>query len=240
MSCRAVLVFLGLCVSVLAQPTDNAASIEKLRLTKFVMPEFPEIVRAAGVYRAMVTVAIGRDAEGLVNDVLVLDSSNARLTQATIEAVKQWKFARPANLQPPGKPIVPIVRFFFGSQGVVMVPAGTGLAGRDRGSDRFENPPILLPSFAELDAMPRPVNAPKPTFTGSLAERIAGGSATVKFFVDETGKVRVPIVLECSSPELGLAALAAIEQWTYEPPRVRGRPTIAIETGTVTFGRPKS
>ncbi|MBI5766188.1 MAG: energy transducer TonB [Verrucomicrobia bacterium] len=223
-----------------AQPADNDASIEKLRLVNFVMPDFPEMLRASGHHRGVVTVAIGRDAEGLVNDVLVLDSTHTRLTLSTVEAVKRWKFARPANLQPPGRPIVPIVRFFFGTKGVVMVPTSGGLVGRDRGYDRFDNPPVELPSFADLDAVPKPIHAPRPKFTGSAAGRVEGGSAIVKFFVDETGKVRVPIVLECSTPELGLAALAAIEQWTYEPPRLAGRPTIAIETGTVTFARPRS
>jgi TonB family protein len=99
---------------------------------------------------------------------------------------------------------------------------------------------VTLPSFADLDTVPNPLNAPKPKFTGAMAARFEGGSAIVKYFVDENGKVHVPIVLECSTPELGLAALAAIEQWTYEPPRVSGRPTVAIATGTVTFGRPKS
>jgi TonB family protein len=237
-----MIVFAGLALAapLPAQPANNASSIAQLRLAKFVMPEFPDSLRLMGTNNGVVTVAVGRDAEGLVNDVLVLDSTEVKLTQAVLEAVRQWKFARPANVQPPGQPIVPIVRFFFGAKGVVMVPTSGALASRDRGNGLRENPPVVLPSFADLDQMPKPIHSPPPKLTGPAAARFDGGTATVKFFVDETGKVRVPIVLECTTPELGLAALAAIEQWTYEPPRVGGRSTIAIETGTITFAKPKS
>ena len=62
----------------------------------------------------------------------------------------------------------------------------------------------------------------------------------MKFFVDETGRVRVPIVVDCSVPELGRAALAAVEQWRFEPPRIAGHKTIVLETQTFSFGPPKS
>jgi len=67
----------------------------------------------------------------------------------------------------------------------------------------------------------------------------AGGTVTVKFFVDETGKVRVPIVIACTTPDLGRAAISAVEQWTYEPPRAANQPTIVLETETFSFKKPK-
>jgi TonB family protein len=160
------------------------------------------------------------------------------LTQSVVNAVNQWKFARPANVAPPGAEIVPVIRFLFSAKGVAFVTALTGsLASKDR--DVNENAPVIVPSFAELDTPPRPINHPMPRITGTLAGDATGGSATVKFFLDETGKVRVPIVLECTSVELGRAALAAVEQWTFEPPRAAGQPTIAIETETFAFAKPK-
>ena len=100
--------------------------------------------------------------------------------------------------------------------------------------------PVILPSFADLDTPPKPLAHPMPRFSGALAERIAGGTVTIKFFVDETGRVRVPIILDCSVPELGRAVLAAVEQWRFEPPRAAGHETIALETETFSFGPPKS
>lgn len=221
-----------------AQAPSNDNSVQKLRLEKFVLPEYPDYVRLSGNNKGVVTTAIGRDDEGRVTDVLVLSSSHALLTQSVVAAVKQWKFARPANVAPPGKEIVPIVRFLFSAKGVAFVTALTGsLANKDR--EVNENAPVILPAFAELDSVPRPLNHPMPRITGSMVGDAEGGTATVKFFLDETGKVRVPIVLDCSSPDLGRAAIAAVEQWTYEPPRAAGQETIALETETFTFKKPK-
>lgn len=221
-----------------AEVPDNETSVQKLRVEKFVLPEFPDSVRLAGNNRGVVTVAIGRDPEGRVTDVLVLDSTHPKLTQSAVAAVRQWKFKIPANPAPTGHEIVPIVRFLFTAKGISVVSALTGsLASKDR--DIRENAPVILPSFADLDPPPKAITQPMPRFTGTLAERAAGATVTVKFFVDETGKVRVPIVLECTLPELGRAALAAVEQWRFEPPRIAGHETIVLETQTFTFGPAK-
>ena len=229
---------LALVAPVRVQAQNNDTSVQKLRLDKFVMPEFPEFVRLSGINKGVVTVAIGRDGEGRVTDVLVLSSTEAQLSQSVTTAVRQWKFALPAN-PAPGREIVPIVRFFFTAKGISIVSALTGsLAAKDQGME--ENSPVILPSFADLDTPPKPIAHPMPRFAGALADRANGGTVTVRFFVDETGKARVPIVVDCSAPELGLAVLSAVEQWTFEPPRAAGQPTIVLETETVTFGRAKS
>jgi TonB family protein len=229
----------ALAIPLLAEEPNHDTSVQKLRVEKFVMPEFPDYVRLSGNTKGVVTVAIGRDGEGRVTDVLVLDSTHAKLTQSTVAAVQQWKFLLPANPAPVGHEVVPIVRFIFTSKGVSMVSALTGsLASKDR--EVHENAPVVLPSFADLDSPPKPIIHPMPRFTGALADRVAGGTVTVKFFVDETGRVRVPIVLECSVPELGRAALAAVEQWRFEPPRAAGRETIVLETETFSFGPPRT
>jgi TonB family protein len=223
---------------VAAQEPNNDKSIQKLRLAKFVMPEFPSYVQLTGNNRGVVTVAIGRNTEGNVTDVLVLDSTHPRLSQSVVEAVSNWKFVYPANPPPTGQEIVPIVRFLFTAKGISIVSALTGsLASKDR--DVNENSPVILPSFAELDTLPKPINHPMPRFTGSLAAGAADSSVTVKFFVDETGKVRVPIIVDCSVPELGRAALAAVEQWRYDPPLMGGHATIALEIQTFNFAPPQ-
>lgn len=235
--CAALVAFVG-AHAFAAEPPNNETSVQKLRVEKFVLPEFPDYVRLSGNTQGVVTVAIGRDPEGRVNDVLVLDSTHPKLTQSTVNAVKQWKFIIPANPAPAGREIVPIVRFLFTAKGIQVVSALTGsLASKDR--DIRADAPVILPSLADLSPPPKPINHPMPRFTGALAQRAAGGSATVKFFVDETGRVRVPIIVDCTAPELGRAVLAAVEQWSFEPPRVAGHETIALETETFSFGPAK-
>lgn len=230
---------LALTAPAFAQGPTNDNSIQKLRVEKFILPDFPDFVRQSGNSKGVVTVAIGRDGEGRVTDVLVLDSTHPRLSQSVVTAVEQWKFLRPANPGPADQPIVPIVRFLFTSKGISVVSALTGsLASKDR--EVNENAPVILPSFADLDTPPKPIQHPMPRFTGTRTGIEAGGTATVKFFVDETGKVRVPIVTECTTPELGRAALAAVEQWRFEPPKAAGHETIVLETETFSFGPPKT
>ena len=218
-------------------PRSNEDSIQTLRLEKFVMPEFPSFVQMTGGKRGIVTVAIGRTSEGHVDDVLVLDSTHARLSHAVTSAVFQWRFARPANQALPGGEIVPIVRFLFASTGVSVVSALTGgLADRTNAAERREDAPVILPGLDDLDPPPKILKQPMPTLKGALRDRVTSGQVRVKFFIDEEGRVRVPVVLEAASPELGEAALAAVALWRYEPPKIAGRPTIALETQMFQFG----
>ncbi len=209
------------------QTIDNDESLRRLRVDKFILPEFPERLRQEGHAKGIVTVAIGRDGEGRVTDVFVLASTHPLLTQTVVSAVQKWKFARPGDLALPGKEIVPIVRFLFGAR---------GLAAQEPAVD--ENAPILLPSFSDLDEMPKPLNHPMPHIRGNSTAPEEGGTATVRYFVDETGKVRVPVVIDCTAPEFGRAAIAAVEQWTFEPPRIAGQPTICREMELFKFAKP--
>lgn len=216
---------------------DNHDSVQQLRLEKFFLPEFPPFVRQLGISRGVVTVAIGRTVEGQVDDILVLHSTDARLTEAAKNAVAEWRFARPSNVPLNGRQIIPIVRFLFNTRGVSMVSPPTGRTG-DLHREMAGNAPVILPALIEVDDGPKPIVQPMPQIKGAAANAPQGGSATVKFFIDETGRVRVPIVLECTSPDLGQAAVLAVGQWRFEPPRIGGRPTIAIETQTFSFGAP--
>jgi len=213
---------------------NNEQSLQLLRLQSFTMPEFPEFVRMTGTSRGVVTAAIGRDPEGYVTDVFVLSSDNARLTESVVTAVKKWRFAHPAQRPPPGREIVPVVRFLFTTKGVSIMSGTTGTVGGGSTGSPIDAP-VVLPSFADLDASPKPVEQVMPRLVGSSVERLKGGSATVKFFVDESGKVRVPVILDCTAPDLGQAAIVAVEQWRFEPPRISGRPTIVRETLKLDF-----
>ena len=224
-----------------AQSSDNARSLQQLRLESYVLPEFPDFVRLTGTTRGIVTVAIGRNSEGYVDDVLVLDSTHPRLAHAVEVAVLEWRFARPANQAPAGAEIVPIVRFIFAASGVsVISPSTTQLAGREAALETRDRAPVVLPGLADLDAEVKPLRQPMPKLTTTNTLPTAAGMVRVKFFIDERGRVRVPVVLAATSRELGEAALAAVAQWRYEPPRVAGRPTIALETQEFQFDPTKS
>jgi TonB family protein len=229
------LVLLAAVVLAAAMPLASRGSegkFEELRLETYVAPEFPASTRLEGQHQGIVTVAIGRDADGRVNDLLILDSTHARLTEAVHAAVSQWRFARPANQPSALGPVVPLVRFLFKAGGIAMVTPAAARATAPRSPDTA---PVVLPTIADLDGDMTPVHQVFPRWRSRAGERPTAASVTVKYFIDEAGHVRVPVVLEASSPDLGEAALHAIAEWQYPPPRLAGRPAVAIDIQTFQF-----
>ncbi|MEJ1972095.1 MAG: energy transducer TonB [Lacunisphaera sp.] len=59
--------------------------------------------------------------------------------------------------------------------------------------------------------------------------------ALVTFFVDEQGKVRLPNIESTLAPELIPAALQALQQWTFKPPTIRGKPVLVHAMRALSF-----
>jgi TonB family protein len=87
----------------------------------------------------------------------------------------------------------------------------------------------------ELDATPVPLVLVPPVYPAELAARGVHGAATVEFFIDETGAVRMPAVVRADFPELGDLLASAIRQWKFAPPTRRGRPVLVHASQTVGF-----
>ena len=212
-------------------PNDQSARI--MRLDRFVVPEFPAFLRQAGILQGTVVAAIGSDGRGRPDDILVLESTDPRFTTAALEAIREWRFA-PAATNPSDPPqSVPVVRFLFTTGAVSVVPLTVGSSGSRR-PVRAETP-IELPNFSHLDQVPSALSQPAPEFPPALRQRVTAGTVVVKYFVDATGRVRLPTVISASDAGLAQAALAAVRQWRFEPPRIDGRPVIALERHSFQF-----
>lgn len=211
----------------------NDQTARVLQLTRFVLPEFPTFLRQAGVFQGTVAVAIGRDARGHADDVLVIESTDPRFSDAALEAIREWRFS--TEKIPSVDDAIPIVRFLFSTGSVSVVPLN---ASASRGGPRRvvrADTPIELPNFSHLDRTPALLHQITPQFPPAVRERVAKGTVVVKYFVDATGRVRLPAVISATDPELGAAAVAAMRQWRYEPPLIDGRPVIALERHSFEF-----
>jgi TonB family protein len=82
-------------------------------------------------------------------------------------------------------------------------------------------------SLRELDAIPAPITAPPPAYPQSLVQSGHGGNVTVKFYIDETGAVRLPAVDSSDDWELSGLAITALNKWRFEPPTCKGLPVLA-------------
>lgn len=218
-----------------AMAMTNEETAEALKLRKFVLPDYPGILRLQGVPDGETLVAMSRDADGLPRDVLALETTNPEFATAALEAVREWRFL-PADSMKAGAVTTErprLVRFLFKAGGVVMVASRAPVV-REKG--------VPMPSdykpvfFSDLDRMPKALRQPLPSFPPALAGKVKTGGASVAFFVDETGKVRVPVVTGATAPEFAQAALKTISTWAYEPPVRAGRPVVAYEALTIQFG----
>lgn len=221
-----------LAVAMPALAMTNEESVQALKLTQFVLPIYPDSVKQDGLTTGMVTAIISHDTAGQTTDVLVLDSTHPRFTEAVRDAVSHWKFSPEANV---GSSQAPLVRFYFSSKGVIMIEqSGMGrVMTTDMASDT-----VRFPTFGSLDAQPRALEQPMPVFPQALRGRVNSGTATVTFYVDETGRARAAVVTEASSPEFADAAREAVAQWRYEAPRQNGRPVVAVQNWNFRFGGP--
>lgn len=216
-----------------AQLAPNDQSARTMQLDRFVVPEFPPFLRQAGVLQGTVAAAIGRDARGRAEDVLVLESSDPRFTDAALDAIREWRF-KPLSPAPDTEDAAPVVRFLFTTGSVSVVPLTSTARGGSRRTVRADTP-IELPNFSHLDQTPAILHHPPPEFPAALRGRVTQGTVVVKYFIDTTERVRLPTIISASDPALGAAALAAMRQWRYEPPRIDGKPVIALERHSFQF-----
>lgn len=233
--------FTRLCaaVVVLAAPLSplgamNEEIIRELKLTKYVEPDFPDMARLEGLGEGHVALAIGRTAAGEPTDILVLHATDSRLGEAAVEAAREWRFKPSTD---PADLLIRTVRIGFRLNGVVVYPFGKKHIEEvlDAVSDVKLREPIRVPRVQALAQAPKPLAQPMPAYPTSLQSKAIEGSAAVRFYVDEEGRVRLPEVIEATTPEFADAALAAVTQWRYEPPQHRGRYIVASDNWAFQF-----
>jgi TonB family protein len=208
--------------------TTNQETFKQLGLTRFAEPVFPEVVKFDGVAEGHVTIALSRNAAGKPADILVLEATHPGLAEAAVEAVRMWRF-QPSNTPDDLKSRT--LRIGFKLQGIVVFPFGKDpaqAAQSETGGFRLTEP-VKVPQMQALAQAPKALTQPMPAYPATLRARAVDGTVAVRFYVDEDGRVRLPEVIEATTPEFADAALAAVSQWRYEPPQDGGRRIVASE-----------
>lgn len=218
--------------TVMLQAGVNDSTVSALKLVKFVQPEFPSQLRLEGVPSGEVTLAVGRDAAGNPTDVLPIEATHPAMADAAVEAIKQWRF-EPIDESGLLNRAPVLLRVSFSYEGVIFMfsnLAGEAVAHAER-SDR----PMTVRNAAALPEPPKPVSQPMPGYPRTLANQSLEGEARVTFYIDAEGRVRLPRVLEASTPEFGEAAVSAVANWRYETPRVKGAPVVVTDQWSFKF-----
>jgi TonB family protein len=212
----------------------NAEVARQLNLTKFVEPAFPDMARMEGVPEGQVALAITRTPDGVPADVLVLQATDPLFGMAAAEAARAWRF-QPTN--DPAKLGVRTVRMSFRLSGVVVYPFGKRNIDSPRLilDEKEISAPVHVPRVQALSQVPRPLAQPMPTYPVALQSKAINGEASVRFYVDEEGRVRMPEVIDATTPEFADAALQAVARWRYERPLDRGRAIVARDNWAFQF-----
>lgn len=149
------------------------------------------------------------DAQGRVEDVWAVESTNPWLERAAITAVEQWRFA-PAKLA--GEPVPAQI-----SQLIVFRVRGNFGDGRDLVTFRKSRDHDKLPVAFQWETPPKAIYAAFPVYPFELLKSGVRGKASIAYIVGPDGLVQKSDIREASHPEIGLAMQAMIDAWRFEP-----------------------
>lgn len=194
---------------------------------------YPPAMMQRGIAHGDAQVRVSIDVEGRLLDALLVLATQREFGEEAMRVVKLWRFEA-ARVNGAAMGVVGDLSFAFSVDGPVAVNKFWPVSKEDEKA-------LLDPSayraeeLRGLDRIPTPTHVEQPVYSKSWSEKGITGTATVDFYIDETGKVRVPVVTDASHPLLAGSALAAVSQWTFEPPLRGGKPVLAHAEQVLTF-----
>ena len=222
-----------------AQTLNPSPDRQGVKIFQTVTPVFPRELPELGFFEGEARLAIAVDETGKLTDWLVIGYTHRRFAEESVDAVKQWKF-EPAQVG--GKPVSVQIELLinFATSGVVIsCDAGTSI--QRFANALFKNREAFQPcTMRELDRIPTPRNAVSPAYGEDLAKKGVQGTVVVDFFIDETGALRMPAIQHADYDELASLAVAAMQQWKFEPPTRQGVPVLVRAKQVFHFGLKKS
>ncbi|HYC70668.1 MAG TPA: TonB family protein [Opitutaceae bacterium] len=210
---------------------------EVLRIRHAPKPDYPARAMAEGLGAGEVRMLLEVDEFGQVADSLVVAHTHQVFATALERKVQEWRFVPARRDGHPCRTIVTVdFDFRIGTEGMVFVdrkgPASNQARAGQPAGKRF----VFEPCAAqELDRPLRPLERIAPAYPQALKQGGTGGRVLVEFHVDPEGHARFPRVVMAAHPVLDAAAVAAVKQWRFEPPRRKGRPAIAHVTQAFDF-----
>jgi TonB family protein len=177
-------------------------------------PQYPEALRLAGVNGvAVIDFIVGID--GHVEEAKVFKTTNARLGEAALDAVRAWRF-RPGIMD--NVPVrthlqVPVV---FSSNG----------GNSDRlpvlAANVHVTPGERIYALTAVTKQPLARTQAPPVYPAQLRESGVEGQAIIGFVINPSGVPADVTVLKATHPILGEAARVAVQQWRFSPAMLNG------------------
>lgn len=168
------------------------------------------------------------DPEGRLRELQIFKASSPEFGQALAAAIERWKF-KPATRR--GKPCFAPARVTFNFD--LYRPDD---APENRLRRVVLEHPAALAKLSDLDQPLQPLNQVAPRYPFALAGAGPAGEAVVECIVDREGWVRLPRIISATREEFGWAAAAALAEWRFAVPRVKGAPADVVVRVPFEFG----
>jgi len=237
MKTRALLTFVSLLAvssSLLAAPPSDYVPMKVIQTDAVV---YPRKANELGITSGQVNVSIQVDEAGKLTDVLVTRHTHPVLAETAVLALKRWRY-EPAWIHGQTRSARIDLVFSFESRGMVVVDmtADSYLAMQDL-KLRPNAYTYSARTLHELDRIPTPTKVVHPVNPAQWPHP-GPVNVTVDFFIDESGRVRLPAVGRETSEtadQFAAAAVNAVTQWQFEPPLSKGQPVLVAARQLFTF-----
>jgi TonB family protein len=196
------------------------AATPELPFRHYTEPIFPLPLLSTTVTRGHATVSYMVSVDGKVEDALTIAASHPSFGRAVTDAMRSWEID-PSSLVPGRRETV---QFLFVREHAV-TSLTQGEAAKTLFSPSQDNAmAVQTVSWADLSSPPQRLAFVAPSYPDEARARHLQGSATVNFFIDENGAVRLPTVTRADDLSFGRELLRAVRQWRFAPPLSQGRP----------------
>jgi TonB family protein len=193
---------------------------------------FPARMITEGITRGEVRIILEVGTDGQLTDALVAAFTRREFADEVLRVLSKSRFT-PGLVD--GQPVISIVNltYKFESTGIVAFQR-IGLPARDveKMGDEFEYKPH---GIATIDSPPSGRDLAGPIYPKKWSDEGRTGEVTVDFYIDESGRTRMPVAVGTPDEYLAAAAIAAVKEWRFETPRYHGRPALAHAQQTFTF-----
>jgi TonB family protein len=231
LACAALLLALPAGAQVDRHPADRFS----LSVIQTEDPTFPLALLTTAVLTGDAKVAIDVDEKGQLTDCLVTGYSRKEFADAAVAVIKRWRFLPPlVNGQPWSS--VREMRFDYSRSGVVV--NFTGSEAMDSRIDELLQGSRVYRTYTlrDLDRIPTPIQVVSPLSPAPDPANRAKHTVTVEFYIDQEGRVRLPAVTrEEVGSQYAASAIAAVRQWRFDPPMVKGHPVLVLVSQEFNF-----
>jgi TonB family protein len=221
-----------------AEVEAGADKYQPLRVIQTTETLFPPAPLGNGYRKGHAAILITVDASGKLTDSLAISYTLPYFAEAAKAALREWTY-EPARVN--GRPVgvTKKLDFNFELRGFAVVSQNISDFA-DQFLRRFSPDEDAYRAYTvqEIDGKLNATRVVHPPYPKELATSGISGTVTLAYYVDEKGRVRMPVVLNDADPELVNLAVEAVKQWQFEPPTKNGRPVLVSVRQEFQFNTP--